>query len=462
MSSSSVTTLPASTPKHRTSWRKTLFFRVVVLCGVLLLCLLGMIIVLMRYYLSEAMTEMEAQATKVAETVFVKLEENPNLDDAELTREITQLYQGYDIGLEPSADGEDTSSFAVEREKDGTLMRVVKVPLKVGERHAVLTLRVAILPGVEFLRAFTHRYIAALMGVFLLTLALMVYFIARNLRPLTQLSETCAAISTGDLRVVNTKGAYGEIRALEDTFNTMVAALREKEIMETKLRQAQRLSALGNLAAGVAHDVRNPLNAIKLLSSHALDLLDDPESRAAKPVQTIRAEVGRLEDIVAGFLSLAKESELSPQPCRIDELLEDGVRLFKKDAEDRQIRLTADLNAGHAVLMLDPKHWTRAILNVLLNALEACPPGGRVRVLSRITERACEIEIRDDGPGLPRETLDRVFDPYYTTKPGGTGLGLSITRGIVEEHGGTIEIFSSAGQGCQVLISLPLDKTRAG
>ena len=107
--------------------------------------------------------------------------------------------------------------------------------------------------------------------------------------------------------------------------------------------------------------------------------------------------------------------------------------------------------------MLDPKQWTRAVLNVLLNALEACPPGGRVRMFSRVTGWDCEIEIRDDGPGLGREAAERVFEPYYTTKPGGTGLGLSVTRGIIEEHGGRISISGTPGEGCQVLITLPLE-----
>ena len=325
-----------------------------------------------------------------------------------------------------------------------------------------MTLRNTTAAQVEILRAFTDRYVLALALVFVLTLALMIYLIAKALRPLKELSHSCAGIITGDLQSVSNQGGTGEILALENTFNEMVAALQEKEMMEAKLRQAQRLSALGNLAAGVAHDVRNPLNAIKLLSSHALDNLDGaPESPAAKPLRTIRTEVDRLEDIVSSFLSLAKERELVPEPKAIDPLLEECVRLFLKDAEARGVRLISELRAGAATLMLDPKQWTRAILNVLLNALEACPEGGRVRLFSRVTDRACEIEIRDDGPGLSKEAAERVFDPYYTSKPGGTGLGLSITRGIIEEHGGTIALTSTEGEGCQVLITLPLETNQA-
>jgi signal transduction histidine kinase len=159
-------------------------------------------------------------------------------------------------------------------------------------------------------------------------------------------------------------------------------------------------------------------------------------------------------------MSLAKERELSPEPRKIDLLLDECVHLLQKEAESRGVALVRELRAGDTLLMLDAREFQRAIMNVLLNALEACPPGGRVRMFSRLTATACEVEVRDDGPGMDRAQLERVFEPYYTTKPGGTGLGLSITRGIIEEHGGAIEMSSIEGTGCQVLITLPL--TRAG
>jgi two-component system sensor histidine kinase HydH len=250
---------------------------------------------------------------------------------------------------------------------------------------------------------------------------------------------------------------YGEVLALEQTFNRMVASLREKEVVETNLRQAQRLSALGTLAAGVAHDIRNPLNAIKLLSSHAIDRLnrDGDAAPVARQVQTIRTEVDRLEDIVSRFLSLAKETELRLEEHTVDPLLLECIRLIKQDAEARDVRITTELRAGDTALRLDPKQFRRAVLNVLINALEATPAGGRVRVFSRATDSACEVEVRDDGPGMARDVAEHVFDPYYTTKPTGTGLGLSITRSIIEEHGGAVSLTSAEGQGTQVLIALP-------
>jgi signal transduction histidine kinase len=443
-------------------WRGSLIVRVIMLGAILLLCLLCSVVVIMNHFFNQAIDEMVAQAEEITESIYATLEDNPDTDAETLETEIKSMWEDLEIVIDMDADSLPVSRFHTERPEIGGLTHVGQIPLTFEGRQMIMTLRRTTAAQVEILRAFRNPLLMALTAIFVVSLGLMIYVIAKTLRPLRELSATCADISAGTLRNVSTRGASGEILALEQSFNTMVKSLHDKELMETKLRQAQRLSALGNLAAGIAHDVRNPLNAIKLLSSHAIDTLDDNKQHMAvrKPLTTIRDEVDRLEEIVSNFLSLAKESELTLEPQRIDTLLEECTRLFLKDAEERGIQLISELRAGDTMLMLDPKQWIRAILNVLLNALEACPQGGRVRLFSRLTDRNCEIEIRDDGPGLSIEKIQNVFDPYFTTKPGGTGLGLSITRGIIQEHGGTIELSSSEGQGCQVLISLPLEKTK--
>lgn len=453
---------PAAPPRRKIRWTQSLYFRVVLLCGVLLLLLLALVVAITRYYLGEVIDEMRADAERIAEEIQVIVEENQDLAEAELQAKFMSLREGFDM-VEVRENDRDINAGSVylERHDDGRLTWVALVPMEFETRKAVMRATVTIVPQVEIVRAFTNRYVLSLVAAFVSTLGLMVYFIAKALRPLRDLSESCAAISGGDLRAVATRNATGEVRALEETFNHMVASLREKAMVEARLRQAHRLSALGNLAAGVAHDVRNPLNAIKLLSSHAIDTIDDPDAPAVKQLRTIRKEVDRLEEIVSSFLSLARERELAPEPQPVDALLDECVRLFQQEAKDRGVRLALEARAGDTRLMLDAKQWNRAILNILLNALEACPAGGRVRVFSRLTADACQIEVRDDGPGLTPEARDRVFEPYYTTKPGGTGLGLAITRGIIGEHGGTIEVSGAPGQGCQVLITMPLQTTKA-
>lgn len=438
-------------------WRHSMYFRVLVLCCVLLLCLFGSIFIIVRHTIREAIHEVESQSYLIADEVSRLLEETPSLDTKEVARLIMKDRPITYARLERIEGEMPERRIRDDYQEDGSVVREATIPLD--ELGMYLTVHFSTQATMDVLRVFKNRYILMVTFVFIVTLWVMIYYIHKILRPLMDLSDTCAAITEGNLQTVKVASSTGEVQLLETKFNDMVAALREKEVMGVKLRQAQRLSALGNLAAGVAHDVRNPLNAIKLLSSHAIDSMGgNGESAAVKPLMTIRDEVDRLEEIVSGFLSLAKERELMPEPNKVDVLLADCVRLFQKDAEERGVALISDLHAGDTMLLLDGKQWNRAILNVLLNALEACERGGHVRLSSCLKDGVCHILVEDDGSGLPQAVAEQVFDPYYTTKPGGTGLGLSITRGIVEEHGGAIELSSKQGKGCRVMITVPLEQ----
>lgn len=485
--------MPAKPSRWR-AWANSLVTRILFLCGVLLLCLLGSLYVLTRFYFSQVIAEMESTAADIVESVVLDLKEADLAEDPELLHRIeedlrsgmpdeltldlrrldslaalaaespealhlTERQEGDRITVPAVTDaGPLGAAISFESREGVGIVRIARYPILVGGETLLLTMSVQVTPQTEIVRAFQNRYLRLLTLLFLVTLGLMVYLILRTLQPLGAMSRSFAAISAGDIREVQSGHTYTEIRALEETFNTMVQSLREKETMEANLRQAQRLSALGNLSAGIAHDLRNPLNAIKLLSSQALDTLgrSDASGASTRQVATIRREVDRLEEIVSGFLSLAREHEINPEPSRLDGLLEEAIRLVAKDAEDRAIRLITDLRAGDAESLLDRKQWMRALVNVLLNAMDACPAEGRVRVFSRCTDTHGEVEVRDDGPGIPADVLERVFEPYFTTKATGTGLGLSITRGIIEEHGGTIAISSAGGHGTQVVITVPL------
>jgi signal transduction histidine kinase len=442
-------------------WRSSIYLRVILLCVVLLCCLLGSVTIITRHFYLEAIQDMEARTSDIAQSISLQLEETPDINFGELSHKLMDKNKGWDIQIQPDASTMGNPQFNIERHRNGEIRRVARVPLRNGDRQMMLTASITIVPQVEILRAFRNRSMMVLTGVFVVTLGLMIYFIIKALHPLARLSESCTAISAGNYQPVSTRGATGEIRALEETFNQMVESLQEKEHMEVRLRHAQRLSALGNLAAGVAHDVRNPLNAIKLLSSHALDTLDDQgPSNVAKSLQTIRKEVERLEGIVSGFLSLAKERQLTPQSVRADLLLEECIQLLRQDAEKREVRLDSALGAHDRLAMLDPQQWKRAILNVLINALDASPAGASIHIVSTGAGDTYAINVRDEGAGIDAEVLEHLFEPYFSTKPGGTGLGLSITRGIIEEHGGNIEL-SNQTPGCEVRITLPLQKVKA-
>ena len=442
-------------------WRSSIYLRVILLCVVLLCCLLGSVTVITRHFYLEAIQEMEVATRDIVKSTSLQIQETPNIDFGELSHKMMDVHKGVDIQIAPDTGASGNPTITIVRHQSGEFTRVAQVSLKNGDRPMMLTVSMTIVPQVEILRAFRNRSMMVLTGVFVITLGLMIYFIIKALHPLARLSESCAAISAGNYQAVSTRGATGEIRALEETFNQMVESLQEKERMEVRLRHAQRLSALGNLAAGVAHDVRNPLNAIKLLSSHTLDTLDDhAQPNVTKSLQTIRKEVERLEGIVSGFLSLAKERQLTPQSVRVDLLLEECIQLLRQDAEKREVRLESAMGAHERMAMLDPQQWKRAILNVLINALDASPAGASIHIVSRMADDTYAISIRDEGPGIDPEVLEHLFEPYFSTKPNGTGLGLSITRGIIEEHGGSIELCNIA-PGCEVRITLPLQKAKA-
>lgn len=445
-------------------WYNSLIVRIVALCAILVACLFSAVYFLTGHYYGQVIAAKQAQARQIADSLKVQFEAHPEIAEKleELPQDIETPREGVPIRMRLVPWKEESDVISPQLSAQGVLYFQAKQTFRLDkDRWVELTVDLDVNPQTELIRAFKNRYLLALTFIFLVTLATMIYLIAKALQPIRRLSDTCTEISQGSLRNIDIRATSGEVRALEETFNHMVASLREKETVEANLRRAQRLSAIGNLAAGVAHDVRNPLNAIKLLSSQALDDLkaEGANGGPARALTTIRTEVKRLEDIVSGFLSLAKEEELRKEMRPLDPLLQECLNLVRKDAERRSVRLISELRTGDIELALDEKQMKRAVLNVLINALEVCPAGRRVRMFSRTVNDTCEIEIRDDGPGMTPEALEHAFDPYFTTKPTGTGLGLSITRGIIEEHGGTIRITSTPGQGTQVLIVLPMHAT---
>jgi len=228
------------------------------------------------------------------------------------------------------------------------------------------------------------------------------------------------------------------------------------------LRRRDRLAAMGELAATVAHELRNPLNAIAM----SVQRLRSEFLAEAHPLgEAERAELGELLGVMDGearrvnqkiqqFLDFARPPRLQRQLTELGALLAALVESRRALAEARGVTLMADIeHAGQA--LVDPDQLRQALDNVLRNAVEASPAGGRVVVRATSHAREHSIEVEDDGPGIPSEALPRVFDLYFTTKPEGTGVGLAVTQQIVTAHGGTIEVDSRPGAGARFNLRLP-------
>ncbi len=226
--------------------------------------------------------------------------------------------------------------------------------------------------------------------------------------------------------------------------------------LEAQLHQAERLAALGEMTAGVAHEVRNPLGIISSTAELLRARLNryEPDNRLA---QIIVEETSRLNAKVSEFLDFARPREPNLQPCELDKVLDRSIELFQPEIERLHVDVTRDYHTNGKLQAADPSLLHQAFLNLLLNAIQAMPEGGslNVAVTSSPNGQGTEIRVRDTGDGIDPETLKKVFNPFYTTKEKGSGLGLPIVKSIIESHRGTIGIESSPDQGTAVIIQLP-------
>ena len=235
----------------------------------------------------------------------------------------------------------------------------------------------------------------------------------------------------------------------------LIRDLTEVKLLEKELERSERLAALGKMAAGVAHELRNPLSSIKglavLLRSHFAG-----PGREAETADVLVKEVERLNRSIGELLDYAKPGQLNREMASIAEILSKTLSLVQVDAEAYGIAVEFSVQDGLPDLMVDSDKLKQVFLNLLLNAVQAMPEGGVLQVRLSREEEDLLVVIRDSGMGIAPENLSRVFDPYYTTKNDGTGLGLAMSAKIVEEHGGRIKIASVPEQYTEVRVVLPV------
>lgn len=252
--------------------------------------------------------------------------------------------------------------------------------------------------------------------------------------------------------------AGDEIEELNQAFNQMVSELRDNL---TKLEQAnleksrlERLSLLGQMSAQVAHEIKNPLNAIKG-SAHYLKS-NFKGSILQEFLQIIETESSRLSDIVSDFLNFSKPGPPVMEPGEVRDVVRETVKLVKAEVAEKNIRLHIQEDQDPVVFSFDQAKIKQALLNLLINAVEATPDGGEIKVWMERIDGYYYIAVQDTGPGIPEEEKDNLFKPFYTTKVRGSGLGLAITEQNVRDHNGSIEIGDSDDRGAVVTIIIPV------
>ena len=310
-----------------------------------------------------------------------------------------------------------------------------------------------------------NRTLLIFLGITLIgiTVAMLVsYLLATGIvKPLKRLVHGSQQLAKGDLNYRVKLKSKDEIGELGETFNYMASSLKErddqiKQFAQREIMKSQRLASLGQLAAGVAHELNNPLGAILIYSNLLLEEIDG-KSPVRNNLEKIVQETNRCTEIVKGLLQFARKTEARVEPSNVNELLKDVFSIVEKQALFQNITITKHISPKLPTIMADKGQIRQVFMNIILNAAEALNGKGDVTVATRLAsaDHFIEIEFSDNGPGIPPEDLDRVFEPFYSTKEKGTGLGLSISYGIIERHKGSIFVKSQVGKGTTFVIRLP-------
>jgi signal transduction histidine kinase len=240
---------------------------------------------------------------------------------------------------------------------------------------------------------------------------------------------------------------------LEESYAELKAQADQILEIEEQLRRADRLSALGELSAGMAHEIRNPLGSIRGTAEILQDGID-PADPKAEFARILVKEVDRLNRVVQDFLDFARTPEPTQRCVDLAEALREVLVLTRQPALKNGVTVACAVD-GPLQLAGNAEQLKQACLNIILNALQAMPGGGTLTISAQITTGEIALRFVDSGPGIPAEDLQKIFNPFYTTKREGTGLGLAITQRIVTAHGGRLEVASRVGTGTTFTIVLP-------
>jgi signal transduction histidine kinase len=287
----------------------------------------------------------------------------------------------------------------------------------------------------------------------ILLVALVGIIIARSITaPVKQLVEVTEQIAAGDLTAEAEVKTRDEIGALSNSFNQMT---RELKASRDKLIQSEKLAAVGQLAAGIAHEIRNPLTSIKMIVQLLRRRFQEDESGRTS-VQAVLDEISRLEIIISGLLDFARPMELDLQTADVTQVMNDVLSFMEADLRHRKIQLVRHIDENVPKVMLDENRIKQVFMNVILNSMQAMPEGGELAIECRCDDAGDKVQLvfSDTGIGMSQEILDQAFEPFFSNRDGGTGLGLANVEKIIELHGGSIQLESTEGQGTKVIIKL--------
>lgn len=338
----------------------------------------------------------------------------------------------------------------------------VIIPVVAGEKHyGYIHLTINTEDFSVFMRKRMLQRILAAGFVFGIGMLLTVYLSRSYVKPIEKVVAVAQSVAAGNLDHELTTERNDEIGHLAQSFNHMVGKLREQRDLEEKLRKAEHLAGIGQFATSIAHEIKNPLNFISL----SIDLIREKYRPAEGDMQknfeslivNIKNEIQRVSRFAESFLEYGRPLELNRRLTDICRLVDDVIDLVAAKAQKEKIDIIRTYETT-AELFIDPEFIKTCLYNIILNAFQSMPRGGKLTVTTHQRENRFHLSIEDTGIGIPEDRLSRICDPFYTTKNTGLGLGLALTKRVIEEHKGKVEIRSIEGRGTTIIIILPLGR----
>jgi len=324
-------------------------------------------------------------------------------------------------------------------------------------------------PMFKEMRTLTLRAVVISAAIFLIGLIIIFGITMRFTKPIERLTVAAKRIEEGNLQYRVNINRDDEIGSLATAFDQMAERLmqRERELKQSQdtLRRADRLSSLGLLTAGLAHEIRNPLVAIRTFTQLLPERYDDAEFREGFQGLALK-EVDRICGLINDLLSFARPSKPNVAPENVNDVVDNIARILETQAKEKSVVIARDFGDNLPKVWIDREQMKQVFMNLILNAIQAMRDGGSINISSRPVSRNgtqpsgdfVQVEIRDTGVGIPEENLQHIFDPFFTSKDEGSGLGLAVSHQIVQEHGGFVTVESQLGKGTAFFVHVPVGK----
>ncbi len=352
--------------------------------------------------------------------------------------------------VKPHLENPDGKSVIRDVTLNGKPYKVFYLPLNLGRFYCLLRPMEAIAEAKRTLTWYMLSIAVLVIGL----VALISHLIGRNLtNPIKILVDSTARVATGNLDEQCELKTHDEIGDLAAAFNQMTRDLKQSR---DQLIQAERLATAGKMSASFAHEIRNPLSSMRMLAQMLMQKPEMSQERHQQSLRYILEEIERIDAIVKGLMDFARPTALTLTQQRLAPVLKAVLDLMEANLAHHKIALVLDLSTVTPEIQFDSDKLKQAFMNVALNAMEAMPQGGVLEVSILAEADRVGIKVVDNGIGIPEEDLAQLFEPFFTKKTRGTGLGLANVKRILEEHGGSVEIESTLGEGTEVALWLPL------